>query len=137
LALVDDVGGAQRADVEPVGQGDGVSGVLAEHIKLPRKIFFVEALVFGLLPVAIASGKNDKRLEHVGLAGKGSRSKDRVVARDFTPAKHTQVQRLSNGFEGSLVLDAGSLIARLKEDVSYSVLAFWWKYNVQVTLNLL
>ena len=89
LTLVDDDLVAQRADVEPIGERDGVGGVLPEDVELTLKILFVKRGILRVrtAPVAIGGGQDDDRLEDQRFAGESGGTQDAIIARDVTQPK--------------------------------------------------
>ncbi|KAI3478074.1 hypothetical protein L1887_60005 [Cichorium endivia] len=138
LTLVDDVGRAERADVEPVLETDGVGGVLAEDVELTAKVLLVEGLggVGGGGAGAVVVLEDDEGLHDLGLLGLGGRAEDGVVDGDVTPAEDAQAELVGDVGEGLDVLCARLVVLGVEEEVADGILSLRGELDAEVALGL-
>ena len=139
LALVNNIGRAQRTNVEPVRQTNAVRCMLAQNIQLPSKVLVVEraAVHFTLLRCpSIVVTHHDKRLHRLRLTTMRRRAENRTVDGHFTPAQDTQAQLFGNRFEQLDVLCACLIILRCEEEIAACILAYWRQLKVVVDRHL-
>lgn len=131
LPLVYDVGGAERADVEPLGEGDLVSGMLAQDIELAVEVGFVEGSLFVLRGGAwsVVFGQDDQWLKDERFAAESSGTKDGVVARDFAPPEDAEAKLFSDASEDPLMLFEILRVTWFEEQVPHGVLAGFGKLD--------
>lgn len=77
LSLVNNVLVAQRAEVEPIVEADGVSGTLSEDVELPFEVLLVERGRLGwarLDAITVGGLENDEGLEDQGFSRQRGRT---------------------------------------------------------------
>jgi hypothetical protein len=126
LALIHDACRTEGADIKGVCKRDGVRDMLAQNIKLSRKILVVKAFGLGRISMSIARGKNHKRLKDARFTRECSRTKDGVVVWHIAPREDAEIERLGNRFKRCLVFGKRQLVARLEEDIADCILSGGW-----------
>lgn len=136
LALVHDVLGGEGADVEALGKGDCVGGMLSQDVELALQSGGIKSSVLAHGSVAVMSSEDDKRLEDDWLVAPGSRSKDSAIRRDRTPTEHTKAQVVGDLGEDRLVSLELDRIVGLEENISDGVLAWLRENTTEVPFSL-
>lgn len=124
LAFVDDVLVAQRTQIKPIVQPDGVGGALPQDIQLAFKAFLVEALGvgdFGLICISVGRPEHYKRLHDQWLPRQGRRSQQTRISRHLPPSQDAEIQRFGNVLKGGRRL-LEHLGVRLEKEIPCSVL---------------
>src|SRR5438046_4781234 len=122
LSFIDNVLVAQRADIEPPLEPNFMRTLFAEDIELPFKMFFVEiARTFGMIAGTVGGFENHDRLKDTRFLGKGGRSKNVAVTRDFAPTEDSQTKLFGDRFKYRLAF-CSDLGVGAEEDIANSVL---------------